>query len=268
MEDAKLFFNTNLRFLRNRKKFSQEYQAQLLGFTRSKYTALENGKTENPPLLDLIKISDFFKVPLDSLLKVDLSHWSEFDLRKMETGAKEYISGNNLRVLSITVTPDNKENMEYVPVKAKAGYAAGHTDPDYLATLPKFSLPNLPTGATYRMFPTTGDSMLPIPEGSDIVASYVQDWTTLKSNSLCIVILKGEQDFVFKQVSLLEDGKIRLTSLNSNYPPFIVPVNEVLELWQYVRHQTDSVPEPETDLQEIKQLLIDMQKHIDKLPTV
>jgi len=37
-----------------------------------------------------------------------------------------------------------------------------------------------------------------------------------------------------------------------------------LELWQYVRHQTDSVPEQETDLLEIKQLLIDMQKHISK----
>lgn len=56
---------------------------------------------------------------------------------------------------------------------------------------------NLLWGGTYRMFPTTGDSMLPIPEGSDVVARYVQDWKTLKPDRHCIVILKGEQDFVF-----------------------------------------------------------------------
>ncbi|MFD2965482.1 hypothetical protein ACFS6J_27030, partial [Olivibacter jilunii] len=106
---------------------------QLLGLTRSKYTALENGQTENPPLVDLIRLSEFFRIPVDYLLRQDLGRWSEYELRKLETGAKEYINGKNLRVLSITVTPDNKENMEYVPVKAKAGYAAGHADPEFLA---------------------------------------------------------------------------------------------------------------------------------------
>ena len=264
MEAAKVFFNSNLRFLRNRKKYSQERLAQLLGYTRSKYTALENGQTENPPLVDLIKISDFFKIPLDHLLKQDLGRWSEFDLRKMEIGSKEYINGKNLRVLSITVTADNKENMEYVPVKAKAGYAAGYADPEFLAALPKFSIPNLPRGGTYRMFPTSGDSMLPIPEGSDVVARYVQDWKTLKSDTPCIVILKGEQDFVFKQVSLQKDGTVLLRSLNKDYQPYTVPVDEVLEIWQYVKHQTDSLPEPETDLQEIKQLIVEMKKQLNK----
>src|SRR5690606_39730711 len=148
MEAAKVFFRSNLRFLRNRKKYSQEHLAQLLGLTRSKYTALENGQTENPPLADLIRISDFFRIPLDYLLRQDLGRWSEYELRKLETGAKEYVNGKNLRVLSITVTPDNKEDMEYVPVKAKAGYAAGHADPEVLAALPKVSLPNLPSGGT------------------------------------------------------------------------------------------------------------------------
>ncbi|MEH6309186.1 helix-turn-helix domain-containing protein [Olivibacter sp. CPCC 100613] len=265
MEAAKVFFRSNLRFLRNRKKYSQEHLAQQLGYTRSKYTALENGQTENPSLADLIRISEFFKIPLDNLLKQDLSQWSEYDLRKMETGAKEYINGKNLRVLSITVTPDNRENMEYVPVKAKAGYVAGHADPEFLATLPKFSLPNLPVGATYRMFPTTGDSMLPVPEGSDVVARYVQDWKTLKPDSLCIVILKGEQDFVFKQVTLQKDGTVLLRSLNKHYAPYTVRVDEVLEIWQYVKHQTDTLPEPETDLQEIRQLIVEMKKQINKL---
>ncbi|MDX3913004.1 MAG: helix-turn-helix transcriptional regulator, partial [Pseudosphingobacterium sp.] len=99
MEAAKVFFRSNLRFLRNRKKYSQEHLAQLLGLTRSKYTALENGQTENPPLVDLIRLSEFFRIPVDYLLRQDLGRWSEYELRKLETGAKEYINGKNLRVL-------------------------------------------------------------------------------------------------------------------------------------------------------------------------
>ncbi|QNL47844.1 helix-turn-helix domain-containing protein [Olivibacter sp. SDN3] len=258
-EGTKVFFRNNLLFLRKRKKFSQEHLAKLLGFTRSKYTALENGQTENPLLADLIKISEFFSISVDRLLKTDLSYWSEYDLRKMETGGREYINGKNLRVLSITVTPDNRENMEYVPIKAKAGYSAGYADPEFLAALPKFSLPNLPSGGTYRMFPTTGDSMLPIPEGSEVVARYVQDWKTLNPATLCIVILRGEQDFVFKEVTVQKNGTLLLRSFNKNYAPYTVEANEVLEIWRYVKHQTDKLPEPETDLQEIKKMLADMQ---------
>lgn len=259
MEATKVFFNSNIRFLRQRKKLSQDRLAQLLSFTRSKYTALENGQTSNPALLDLIAIAEYFRITLDTLLKEDLSKWREFDLRKLETGAKEYIKGENMRVLSITVDSSNKENLEYVPVKAKAGYAAGYADPEFLKTFPKFTLPNLPDNGTYRMFPTTGDSMVPIPEGSDVIAKYIQNWMHIKPFTLCIVILKGEQDFVFKQVKILEDGLL-LQSLNSNYEPYTVHFSEVLEIWQYIKHQTDRMPPVETDLQEIKRMLKEMQQ--------
>lgn len=261
MEAAKVFFNSNIRFLRQKKKLSQDRLAQLLSFTRSKYTALENGKTSNPTLVDLIAIAEYFRVPLDTLLKEDLSKWREFDLRKLEIGTHEHVNGKNMRVLSITVDSNNKENLEYVPVKAKAGYAAGYADPEFLAALPKFTLPNLPREGTYRMFPTTGDSMLPIPERSDVIAKYVQDWMGIKPYTLCIVILKGEQDFVFKQVKVLDDGLL-LQSLNTSYEPYTVHFSEVLEVWQYLKHQTDMVPPMETDLQEIKRMLRDMQQRL------
>lgn len=69
---------------------------------------------------------------------------------------------------------------------------------------------------------------------------------------------------MFKQVSLQKDGTVLLRSLNKDYQPYTVPVDEVLEIWQYVKHQTDSLPEPETDLQEIKQLIVNMQKQLNK----
>lgn len=242
MTPPKLFFHSNIRFLRDRRRLSQEEIAQILGLARNKLQALESGKTKNPGALDMIKFSEYFKVSVDSLLKIDLSALGEWRLKELFTGNDSYMAGSKLRILAISVDPDNKENVEYVPVKAKAGYKAGFNDPAYIAALPKFTMPNLPKGNTFRMFPTTGDSMLPIPEGSDVVCSFIQDWSGIKPQTLCIVILKGNQDFVFKQVTVL-DSAVLLESLNPDYKPYEVHVAEVLEIWKFYSYQTKEVPE-------------------------
>jgi len=256
MESANVFFNSNLKLLRNRRKNSQEQQAQLLGYTRSKYTALENGQTGNPPLVDLVKISNFFKVTLDDLLKSDLSRWSELELRKLETGDLEYISGKKMRLLSITVNSENKENLEYIPVKAKAGYIAGYADPEFIAKLPKFTMPNLPQG-TFRMFPIGGNSMLPIVPGSDFIGQFVEDWRTLKAKTPCVLVMNGAQDFVFKFVTIGE-GHFLLESLNTvEQAPYTVDFSEVLEIWKFYSYQSRQMPEPTSDVQQLKELVME-----------
>jgi transcriptional regulator with XRE-family HTH domain len=261
MNDQKVFFGNNLKFLRDRKKMSQEELAGLLEIKRSKLSAIENGQTKSPPFEDVINLSEFFKISIDSLLRVDLSRLGELKLRNLEAGNDVYLMGGNLRVLAITVDKHNKENLEYVPIKAKAGYRAGFNDPEYIAGLPKFFLPNLPKGATYRMFPTTGDSMLPIPEGSDVICRYIENWSALKPRTLCIAILKGEQDFVFKQVTLLEKGLL-MESLNKTYQPYVVPVSEVLELWEFHSYQTREIPDPQTDIEMLTKAIKEIQEDV------
>lgn len=238
---------------------SQEELAAVLDLSRNKLQALESGKTVNPSVIDFVKFSDFFKVSVDSLLRVDLARLGELKLKELLAGNDVYMTGSKIRVLAITVDKENKENAEYVPIKAKAGYTTGYNDPEFIAGLPKFSLPNLPGSGTYRMFPTTGDSMLPIPENSEVIAQYVEDWKSLKPATPCIVILKG-QDFVFKLVTILNDGTILLESLNKKFTPYTVKSEDVLEVWKYYKHQTDTLPAPDTDLQEIKSLILDLKK--------
>jgi transcriptional regulator with XRE-family HTH domain len=261
MKATKVFFPTNIRFLRERKQITQEDCAQKLGISRIKLAALESGRTGNPTAIDLINFSEFFRISIDSLFKVDLTRLSELKLKELEAGNDVYLTGSNLRVLAITVDKDNKENMEYVPIKAKAGYCAGHNDPEFLAALPRFSLPNLPKGGTYRMFPTKGDSMLPIPEGSDIICSFIQDWQSIKDHTLCVVILKNEQDFVFKQVSLRE-RELLLQSLNPAYEPYTVPFSEVLELWAFHSYQSKEIPETTGDLQTVLKAIHDLRNEM------
>lgn len=258
MTPAKIFFNNNIRLLRERKKKSQEDLSVDLGLSRNKLQALESGKTVNPTALDLVKFSDYFKISVDSLLKVDLTRLGELKLKELMAGNDVYMTGSKIRVLAITVNNDNKENAEYVPVKAKAGYMAGYNDPEYIAGLPKFSLPNLPKSGTFRMFPTTGNSMLPIPENSEVIAQYVQDWKSLKPDTPCIVILKGEQDFVFKLVTIHEDGTVLLKSLNNAYKPYQINADSILEVWKYYKHQTGQLPQADTDIQELKNLILDL----------
>ena len=253
-----IFFNNNIRLLRERKKMTQEEVSQQLDLSRNKLQALESGKTVNPSAMDMIKFSEYFKVSVDSLLKIDMLKLGEFKLKELLTGNDVYMAGSQIRVLAITVDKNNKENAEYVPIKAKTGYRAGYNDPEYIAALPKFSLPNLPKTGTFRMFPTTGDSMLPIPENSEVIAQYVQDWTTLKLDTPCIVILKGEQEFVFKLVTIQTNGEVLLKSLNRSYKPYTVKGEDILEIWKYYKHQTGTFPPPETDSQELKTLILEL----------
>lgn len=251
----KIFFAENLKFLRKRKKISQEALSEILGMTRAKLAALESGFTKAPQPEDFIKFSQYYKISIDSLLQIDLAKLGAFKLKELEAGNDVYMTGSKIRVLAITVNKENKENMEYVPIKAKAGYMDGYADPEFISSLPRFTMPNLPRGQTFRMFPTKGDSMLPIPEGSDIVGEYVQNWQELKPRTPCIVILKNAQDFVFKMVTVQDNSQLLLESLNKSYHPYTVAASDVVEIWKFYSYQTRILPEPPTDLDEVKRLI-------------
>lgn len=256
MNETTIFLGSNVKFLRIRQKLTQENLAKELGMSRSKLNCIEIGQTKSPSIEDMLKFSSVFKFSIDTMIRIDLSKLGELKLRELEAGNDVYIKGGNLRVLAITVDEQNNENVEYVPIKARAGYAAGYNDPEFIASLPKYSLPNLPKQGTFRIFPTVGDSMLPIPEGSEVVGQYVEDWQSIKKGTACILILKNQQDFVFKLVDGLSDKKFLLKSLNSLYEPYEVGVEEVLEIWKF--HSFNSKKIPQTDwhdlLKEVKRL--------------
>ncbi len=259
-ENQKIFFASNIKFLRSRKNLSQETVAEKLGLTRAKLAAIEAGNTKSPQPEDYLLFSNFFAVSIDTLLKIDLSILGELKLRELESGNDVYIKGGNLRVLAISVDKSNNEHVEYVPIKAKAGYAASHADPEFIASLPKYSMPNLPKGDTFRIFPIIGDSMLPIPEGSDITGKYITDWTNIKSDTPCIVILKGQQDFVFKMVTVHHDGTFLLKSLNSLYHPFTVSAEDVVEIWQFYAYTSREFPEAQPEMTTILTAIRELEK--------
>jgi transcriptional regulator with XRE-family HTH domain len=226
-----MHFAENLKFLRLRRNKSQADLAVELEITRTTLSGYE--KNVQPPFRNLIKISEYFNVSLDALIKYKLDVLSEFQLSQIEKGFDVDVTGNKLRLLTITVDSNGKENIEMVPLKAQAGYTTSYGDLDFITSLPRFKLPFLPENKTYRTFQIKGDSMLPIPENSWVTCSYVENWEHIKNGKACVVVTKNE-GIVFKLVYLrLDGGVLLLVSSNRNYNPYEIPVSQVLEIWQF-----------------------------------
>lgn len=223
-------FSENLKFLRTRRNKSQTDLAAELGLTRTTLSGYE--RNVQPPFRTLIKISEYFNVSLDALLKFKLDVLSEFQLSQIEKGFDVDITGAKLRLLTISVDDNGKENIEMVPVKAQAGYTNSYGDLNFIASLPKFKLPFLPANLTYRAFQIKGDSMLPITEGSWVTASYVEDWSQIKNGKACVVVTRDE-GIVFKLLyKRLSEGKFLLVSSNRDYSPYEIKVSQIAEIWE------------------------------------
>ena len=226
-----MYFAENLRFLRKRRNKSQVNLAVELDLARTTLSGYE--RNVQPPFKTLIKISDYFSISLDALIKYKLDALSEFQFSQIEKGFDIDITGNKLRLLTISVDNEGEENIEMIPVKAQAGYTNSYGDLDFIASLPKFKLPFLPKNKTYRSFQIKGDSMLPIQEDSWVTCSYLENWKHIKNGKACIVVTKDE-GIVFKLVyNRLSEKKFLMVSSNPEYSPYEIPVSHILEIWQF-----------------------------------
>ena len=238
-----MYFSSNIKFLRKHRGRTQDDVAFSLNMKRSTLSGYENEVSE-PNLEALMAFSKYFGIAIDTLVKVDLSGISPAQLLQLERGYDPYLKGSNLRVLATTVNADNCENIELVSERAKAGYATGFADPEYIKVLPTFSMPFLSRDRKYRTFQISGDSMLPIPDGSYVTGEYVLDWTYVR-NGQPYIILTQDDGIVFKIVEnkIDTEGKLTLSSLNPLYHPYDLAAADIKEVWHFVHYISASMPE-------------------------
>ena len=110
--------------------------------------------------------------------------------------------------------------------------------------LPTFSMPFLSKERKYRTFQISGDSMLPIPDGSYVTGEYVLDWTYIR-NGQPYIILTQDDGIVFKiaENKIEEEGKLTLSSLNPLYHPYDLAVADIKEVWKFVHYISAQLPE-------------------------
>jgi transcriptional regulator with XRE-family HTH domain len=228
----------NIKHLRGLKKLSQEALAEELKVSRSRIGSYEENRS-SPTLEFLIGLSDYFKLPIDILLRNDLT--KSKDSSFIEIGDKRVL-------FPISVDEDGENLIEIVPVKASAGYLNGYDDPEYIEQLQKIKLPFLPTGK-HRAFPIKGDSMLPMKDGSFVIGKFIEDRSEITSGKTYVLITLND-GMVYKRVyhQPTTEPSLLLVSDNTTYQPYEVPLNEILELWEF----TCSINTQEYSQQELK----------------
>ncbi|MFD2552419.1 XRE family transcriptional regulator [Bizionia sediminis] len=228
----------NIRHLRHLKGLTQEVLAEDLQVTRSRISSYEEGRS-TPSIDMLIQLSNYFKIPVDILIKNDLT-------KSKDTS---FIDIGNKRVLfPITVDADNENLIEVIPIKATAGYLSGYDDPEYIEQLQRIKLPFLPSGK-HRAFPIKGDSMLPLKDGAYVVGKFVEDRQDISSNKTYVLLTRND-GMVYKRVinKIKEANTLVLVSDNPLYQPYEIPIEDVLELWEF----TCSINTQEYDQEELK----------------
>jgi len=245
---------SNLKFLRKKKGLTQQQFADALEIKRASVGAYEEDRAE--PKYELLrKIAQFYDLTMDELAN---------DVIDEKWRPQPKSNASNLRVLSVTVDGNERENIELVPVKASAGYLNGYGDPEYVAELPKFSLPMFNQG-TYRAFEIKGDSMLPLPSGSIIIGEYIENWHDIKPSQTYVVVSR-EDGVVYKRIAykFKEDKGLKLVSDNKTYEPYWVSTEDVIEVWKAKAFISTELPEPspEPTMETLTSMMAQMQKTI------
>ena len=238
----------NLKYLRKLRGWTQEEFSTRLGIKRSLLGAYEEERAE-PRIEVLETVSEIFKLTLDELLRKDLgdtkgSYLAKRRAQKMAAGTSE---------------------IQFVPVKAAAGYLAGFADPEFIDELNTFTLPMLAPGS-YRAFEIIGDSMLPTPSGSVIVAEKVEDPEEIKNNQTYIIISRNE-GIVFKRVmrSTKNRNKLTLVSDNTSYQPYQVNLADVLEVWKATMIISKANVQQRWDVNQLASLVNNLQEQVSNL---
>jgi DNA-binding XRE family transcriptional regulator len=239
----------NIKYLRKLRGWTQEDFANKVGIKRSLVGAYEEERAE--PRLDVVEsICNLFKINMEDVFLKDLSESGESYLakrRRLKTSAE-------------------KSNIQFVPVKAAAGYLAGYNDPEFIDELNTFTLPMLASG-TYRAFEIIGDSMLPTPSGSIIVGEKVENFEHVKPNQTYIVVSRTD-GIVYKRIQKPSRGKsasITLVSDNPNYPPYAVNAGDVAEIWQAQMVISRPPEKPVWDVDQLSSVVNSLQQQVSSL---
>ena len=244
------FAGKNLRYLRKLRGWTQEEFATKLKIKRSLIGAYEEERAE--PRLDVLEnMCNIFKLSLDELLLKDLS--------ETKAGGSYLDKRRQMKMVAAT------QDIQFVPIKAAAGYLAGYADPEFIDELNTFTLPMLAPGQ-YRAFEIVGDSMLPTPSGSVIVGEKVEAIEELKANNTYIVVSKGE-GIVYKRVMKNNRLKNKLTLVSDNpiYEPYNVSTEDVIELWKAQMIITKANIQQRWDVNQLAGLVNNLQEQVSSL---
>jgi transcriptional regulator with XRE-family HTH domain len=253
------FVGPNLKYLRKKLGLTQDQLAVHTGINRPAIGSYEEGRA-SPKISMLQLLAKYYRITIDQLINVDLSNRGLAD--NILNG-----NGDSIRILTTVVDRDNRELILVVPAKASAGYLNGYADPEYIDSLPHFTLPfpEIAKERSYRAFQIRGDSMDPIPSGAYIIGEYLTDWHHVKDGKTYVLVTRDE-GIVYKRVFMHPSGELWLKSDNPIYEPYTIHTSRLLEIWKAVGIISTLLPEPDAPtLNKLSVMMQEMKKEIEEL---
>lgn len=214
----------NIKYLRKHfKGLTQHEISDHIAVSRSRYASYETGRIE-VPIDVLIRLSKFYNVTIDVMLKVDLTTVSMEHLMKLD---------NNRILLPLKMDSEGNDNyIELIPQRASAGYLEGYADAEYIEQLDVFTLPFITSGK-HRAFQIQGESMLPLPSGSYIVGKLIERMSDIKNGKTYVVLTRNEGCTYKRVYQNTKEKSLRLVPDNPSFDTYEVPLHDVLELWEF-----------------------------------
>jgi transcriptional regulator with XRE-family HTH domain len=271
------FFIQNIKYLRKKRGLKQDEMLDSIGFARTTYASYEAG-TSQPNIDGILRIADYYGVDVTELLQRDLSNVQVIEKTEIPKNRKNVqlnvqadvqLKQNNVLTEPlvnygmprfITVDSQGEENCLYVPVKARAGYLSGLTDPSFIETLPTYRLPGLNNGS-YRIFEVDGHSMFPTFHDKDKAICRAEMVDKIRDDRTYVLITKNDGILCKRLINRASQGVIICKSDNNHkgeYPPIVLDVSEILEVWYVTDKWTKQLPSPG----EIYKRIIDLEADV------
>lgn len=185
---------------------------------------------------------------------------TDYQTLDLPTGmvAEEPINYNRMPSV-ITVSADENENVEMVPVTLSAGYiGGGFAREDFIQKLPRFRLPFL-TNGTFRCFGVRGYSMNRIRDNDYFVGKFLDNLANFSEGKCYAVISAKMQSMLIKRVFRHPERRDMLilrsdgNDIMNTYPDIHIHVEFITEMWAYEMKITAA--EPPYDIEKFREIL-------------
>lgn len=215
------FFGKNIKKIRGVKGLSQQAFSELFGLKRATLGAYEEGRSE-PKIDTIIKIANYFSIPIDNLLKIELT---VNQLLQFKEGLTEELDS------------DLKENFAIVPCiteKKAKDYAQFFDKKTFIKDLPVLQLP-INVKKDFRAYVITSLEMTHYGEGlypKDIVIGErvpKEIYKKLNNGTLVLVLVKDK--LILRRLYIAQSDVV-LRADHKSIDDFSYKINEIKELWR------------------------------------
>ena len=204
-----------------------------IGVSASKYNDIKHGRGRYVTSDMMNDIADKFPVNVLYILREE----GESLTVPMGNGKSVLKEKSKTEVKSVVITVDQLGNsIPMIDIEAVSKYIKKHNDPDFFKEMPTLRLPGKKyKNAIFRCFQVDGISMSNTLNHKEwVIAEYVEEHTDLKDGDIYVIVTK-EKVAIKRVFSRIEEGIIELSSDNKSYKPYSVKINDILEIWQFIK---------------------------------